>query len=574
MQPVVGFAVRIGTAMTNKLFYGDNLGVLREHLADESVDLIYLDPPFNSNATYNVLFKSPTGDESRSQIEAFDDTWQWGETAEEAYWEVLNGHRGGPVNQDAARMLEAMRGFLGENAMMAYLAMMAIRLIELHRVLKPTGSLYLHCDPTASHYLKILLDAVFGARNFCNEIVWKRTSSHNSAKRFGPVHDVLLFYTKGELHRWNETFEAYDEKYVDRFYRFADDKGRFRVGDLTGAGTRRGDSGAPWRGVDPTVAGRHWAVPTAAIERSGLNGTFHTLTVQQKLDRLDELGLIYWPPKGSVPQFKRYFEGDRGVRVQDVITDIGALSSQASERLGYPTQKPVALLERIIAASSNPGDVVLDPFCGCGTTVHAAQKLGRQWIGIDVTHLAVSLIERRLRDAFGKDVEFQTFGVPKDLAAARDLAARDKNEFEKWAVSLIPGAQPYKTGKGADGGIDGIVRLRLGLKEYGRAIVEVKGGGVTVDQIHKLKSVIEREKALTGVFVTLEEPTKKMVAEAAAAGFAETENFGRVPRIQIITIAEILESFKLPRLPGVDEGASFKAAPKEAKKDAQGDLGL
>ena len=257
-----------------------------------------------------------------------------------------------------------------------------------------------------------------------------------------------------------------------------------------------------------------------------------------------------------------------------IWTDIPPLNSQAQERLGYPTQKPVALLERIIAASSNEGDVVLDPFCGCGTTVHAAQKLGRQWIGIDVTHLAIGLIERRLRDAFGASIAFKTFGVPKDLSAARDLAARDKNEFEKWAVSLIPGAQPYKTGKGADGGIDGIVTLRLGQKEYSKAIVEVKGGGVSVDQIHKLQSVIDREKALTGVFVTLEEPTKKMVAEAAA-GFAETENFGRVPRIQIITIQEIVESYKLPRLPSVDEQASFKKAPKEDQAvKRQGSLDL
>jgi site-specific DNA-methyltransferase (adenine-specific) len=265
-----------------------------------------------------------------------------------------------------------------------------------------------------------------------------------------------------------------------------------------------------------------------------------------------------------------------GIPLGTVWTDIPPLNSQAQERLGYPTQKPVALLERIISASSNPGDVVLDPFCGCGTTVHAAQKLGRQWIGIDVTHLAISLIERRLRTAF-KDqtppLDFATHGVPQDFEAAKDLATRDKNEFEKWAVSLIPGAVPYRTGKGADGGVDGIVRLKLSKSDYGKAIVEVKGGGVSVDQIHKLKSVVEREKALTGVFVTLNEPTKPMVAEAAAAGFAETEHFGRVPVIQIITIREILESYKLPRLPGVDEDASFKKAPKE-KQAGQGTLDL
>lgn len=542
--------------MTNTLYYGDNLGVLREHIKDESVDLIYLDPPFNSNASYNVLFKAPDGVQSQSQIEAFDDTWVWGETAENAYWEVLHG-----PNTDVARMLEAIRGFLGENAMMAYLAMMAIRLIELHRVLKPTGSLYLHCDPVASHYLKILLDAVFGAAGFKSEITWKRTSSHNSAKRWGPVHDTILFYSRSDAFIWNDVFEAYDEKYLDRFYRFSDERGRFRIGDLTGAGTRKGDSGQPWRGIDPTDVGRHWAVPTAIIDRLGLNGDFHQRSVQGKLDRLDELGLIYWPPKGRVPQFKRYIELDRGVRIQDVIGDIGPLSSQAQERLGYPTQKPVALLERILSASSNPGDVVLDPFCGCGTTVHAAEKMGRQWIGIDVTHLAVSLIERRLRDAFPA-IDFKTIGVPKDIGAARDLAARDKHEFEKWAITLIPDAQPFRGGKkGADTGIDGIVYLKTGKTQTDKAIIEVKGGGTTVDHIHKLKSVIEREKALVGIFITLNEPTKPMKAEAAAAGFAETD-YGRVPRIQILTIEGLLNFSESARLPVVDSSA-FKKAPKE-----------
>ena len=252
--------------------------------------------------------------------------------------------------------------------------------------------------------------------------------------------------------------------------------------------------------------------------------------------------------------------------------DIPPLNSQAQERLGYPTQKPVALLERIISASSNPGDVVLDPFCGCGTTVHAAQKLGREWIGIDVTHLAISLIERRLVDAFGKDVKFETYGIPKTIDAARNLAERDKNEFEKWAVTLIPDAQPYKTGKGADGGIDGIVYMRTEKNRTDKAIIEVKGGGVTDDQIHKLKSVIEREKALCGLFITLKEPTRQMVAEAAAAGFADTQ-FGRIPRIQILTIEGLLANTEFARLPAIDSSV-FKKAPKEKPKGEQGDLGL
>ena len=549
--------------MTNALYYGDNLSVLREHIKDESVDLVYLDPPFNSNANYNLLFKAPGGEQSQAQIEAFEDTWHWNDVAELAFDEVMKSG-----NSNAADMLRAMRSFLGENDMMAYLAMMAVRLIELHRVLKKTGSLYLHCDPTASHYLKILLDAVFGKASFLSELLWRRTSSHNSAKRWGPVHDTILLYAKSPEYCWNSVFESYDESYIDRFYRFEDEKGRFRIGDLTGAGTRSGDSGSAWRNVNPTKSGRHWAVPTAVIVRSGLNGNFEKLNVQEKLDRLDELGLIYWPPKGKVPQFKRYLEAARGVAIQDMITDIKPISSQATERLGYPTQKPVALLERILSASSNEGDVVLDPFCGCGTTVHAAQKLGRQWIGIDVTHLAISLIEKRLKDAF-PGVAFEVHGVPKDASGAADLAKRDKYQFQWWAVSLVDAIPFAGKKKGADGGIDGLIYFKPDGKTTERAIVSVKGGDtVSVAMVRDLKGVLDREKAPMGIFLSLMEPTKPMVAEAAAAGLYETE-YGRFPRLQILTV-ENLFAGKRPQIPfGHSEG--YKRAAKETKTN-QGKL--
>ena len=541
--------------MTNRLYYGDNLGILRDEIADGSVDLVYLDPPFNSNATYNVLFKSPDGSDSAAQIEAFDDTWDWGPTAEEAFHEVMTG-----ANHEAARMLEAMRGFLGDNAMMAYLAMMAVRLIELHRVLKPTGSLYLHCDPTASHYLKILLDAVFGPRMFRNHITWKRSAAHgDSKKRFGRVSDHILFFAKSEATPFAVVYGDHTTEYISaewrklpdgRYYKtenMLDPRNSMSAYDFHGTTAR-------WRTV-PEKLQQLWDAPQTAVPNS--HGRIKLGKDGKPIKRCRIVFLDELP----------------GAAVQDNWTDISYLAGGSGERLGYPTQKPVALLERIISASSNPGDVVLDPFCGCGTTVHAAQKLSRKWIGIDVTHIAVSLIERRLNDAFGRDADFETHGVPRTVDAARDLAARDKNEFEKWAVSLIPGAQPYKTGKGADGGIDGIVRLKVSARDYGKAIIEVKGGGVTVDQVHKLKSVIERERATTGVFLTLNEPTKKMVAEAASAGFEETA-FGRVPRIQIVTIADILESFKLPRLPGLDELGAFKKAPKEKPKSEQGALEL
>ena len=541
--------------MINALYYGDNLAVLREHIKDESVDLVYLDPLFNSNANYNVLFKAPGGEHSQAQIEAFEDTWHWNDVAELAFDEVMQSG-----NSNAADMLRAMRGFLGQNDMMAYLAMMAVRLIELHRVLKKTGSLYLHCDPTASHYLKILLDAVFGKTCFMSEVIWKRTSSHNSAQRWGPVHDTILTYAKDDNFTWNVVFESYDESYIDRFYRFEDENGRFRIGDLTGAGIRHGESGQAWRGVDPTAAGRHWAVPTSTIVRSGLNGEFESRSVQGKLDKLDELGLIYWPPAGKVPQFKRYLDVDRGVAIQDIISDIKPISSQAKERLGYPTQKPVALLERILSASSNEGDVVLDPFCGCSTTVHAAQKLNRQWIGIDVTHLAISLIEKRLKDAF-PGVRFDVHGTPKDEAGARDLALRDKYQFQWWAVSLVD-AVPYAgKKKGADGGIDGLIFFKPDSKTTERAIVSVKGGdSVSVAMVRDLKGVIEREKAPIGIFLSLAEPTKPMIAEAASAGIYETGH-GKFPKLQIITVAELFAG-KRPQIPfGHSEG--FKKAGRE-----------
>ena len=344
--------------MPNALFYGDNLAVLRdrEHFPDQSVDLIYLDPPFNSSANYNVLFRSPTGTGSQSQIEAFADTWHWGEPAEDAFDQAMHsGHVA------AADMLRAMRSFLGENDMMAYLAMMTARLIELHRVLKPTGSLYLHCDPTASHYLKMLLDATFQPQNFLNEIVWKRTSAHSSARRWGPVHDGLLFYSKGSAYTWNPQFTAHNPEYIETFFDQTDAEGkRWKRADLTGAGVRHGETGQPWRGIEVTAKGRHWQYPPRV------------------LDDLDKAGRVHWPQKaGGMPRLKQYPENLKGVPIQDVITDIRPMHNLSDERLGYQTQKPVALLERIIRASSNEGDRVLDPFCGCGTAVHPAQKLGR-----------------------------------------------------------------------------------------------------------------------------------------------------------------------------------------------------
>lgn len=536
----------------NQLFFGDNLDVLRESIKDESVDLIYLDPPFNSNASYNVLFASPKGHHSHAQIEAFEDTWHWGEQAEKEFGEILT-----QPNTQVAEVMRSLRQFLGENDMMAYLVMMANRLLELHRVLKPTGSLYLHCDPTASHYLKIVLDAVFGPEHFRNEIIWKRSHAHNSATGYGANHDVIFFYAKSDTYTWNSVYHGYDLEYVDKHYRHVDSGGRrYKHENPTGAGISKGVTGKPWRGIDPTSKGRHWAKSP------------------EEMDRLDKAGLIHWPEKGAWPYVKVFLDDMKGIPAQDLWNDIDPINMIAKERLGYPTQKPLALLERIVEASSNKGDVVLDPFCGCGTAVHAAQKLGRQWIGIDITHLAISLIEKRLRDAFPK-IEFDVHGTPKDFAGAQELAKRDKYQFQWWACSLI-NAQPFQgKKKGADGGIDGLIYFIDEKALPKKIIVSVKGGeNVSVAMIRDLAHVVDREKAQIGLFVSLVEPTKPMATEAVTAGYYTSPATGaQFQKIQILTIDGLLSKQQQAAYPRLDAGAAtFKKAQVEQGEDKQTDL--
>jgi DNA modification methylase len=545
------------TPVHNTLFYGDNLDILREHVEDESVDLVYLDPPFNSNANYNLLFKAPDGHQSQAQIEAFDDTWHWNPSAEQAFNEVMQSG-----NSDAAEMLRAMRSFLKENDMMAYLTMMAVRLIELHRVLKPTGSLYLHCDPTASHYLKAMLDAVSGPYNFRSEIIWKRTSSHNSARRWGPIHDTILFYSKSEKFAWNRIAIGYDQKYIKRFYRYEDVNGRrYRLSDLTGSGIRHGESGRPWNGFDPTSHGRHWAIPTIVKDDFAEQET-EELSTHGWLELFNSRGLIEMTGAGvGWPHVRRNFDRMSGQAPQDVITDIVPLSKRHAERLGYPTQKPLALLKRIISASSNEGDLVLDPFCGCGTTVHAAQILNRRWIGIDVTHLAIHLIQRRLKDAF-PGIRFDLVGEPKDLDGARALSLQDKYEFQKWALAMID-AQPFKGGKkGGDGGVDGFLYIKPDGKKTEKVIVSVKGGqSLNPAMVKDLIVTVDQEGAKMGVFLTLEPATKGMVTQAAAAGYLKTD-YGQFPKIQIVTVEQLFGPSNPLHLPWQDTSV-FKKAKRE-----------
>lgn len=529
--------------MTNKLYYGDNLNVLRESIADESVDLIYLDPPFNSNASYNVLFKAPSGEQSRAQIEAFDDSWHWNTSAEAAFDEVMKG-----PNSDASMMLKAFCEALGKNDMSAYLAMMAVRLLELHRVLKPTGSLYLHCDPVASHYLKTILDAIFGPRNFMSELTWKRTSAHaNATQSYGAVHDIIFFYKKGKGITWNQQYTPYGSEYVAEHFVHKDPDGRlFRRADLRNPGVR------PNLTYDYKASNGRTYKPHA-------NGWAVSIEVMRELDRQNRL---FFPAKEDGRLRKKiYLDESPGVPLTDVWDDLPPIHASSPERLGYPTQKPLALLERILSASSNEGDVVLDPFCGCGTTVHAAQKLKRKWIGIDITHLAVALIERRLKEAFPR-IKYDVVGVPKDAAGASDLAARDKHEFQKWIVATI-GGQPYKGGKkGMDRGVDGYLHFRDVDNKPQTAIISVKGGGAKSGDVRDLKGVIEREGAAIGVFLTLNAPTREMEKEAASAGFYETGNH-KFPRIQILTAEQVIDGKRL-QVP-----FSFTESLKKASRESE-----
>jgi site-specific DNA-methyltransferase (adenine-specific) len=539
--------------VTNRLYYGDNLEVLREHIADEIVDLIYLDPPFNSNASYSILFKSPEGQGADAQIEAFNDTWTWGPAANDALMDITQSG-----NHALHTLMQAMKTAIGENAMMAYLAMMAVRLVELHRVLKRTGSLYLHCDPTASHYLKLVLDAVFGPDKFRNEVIWKRTSAHSSSKRYGPVHDVILFYTKSNEYVWNPSYQPYDDTYVDAFYTHVDPDGRrWRRSDLTGAGVRHGETGNDWRGINVTAKGRHWAWPPSELEK------------------MDKAGRLHWPAKaGGMPMLKRYLDEQPGIPAQDIISDIPPMHNLAEERLGYPTQKPVALLERIVSASSNPGDVVLDPFCGCGTAIDAAQKLGRQWIGIDITHLAIGLVEKRLREAYGDTAQWETIGVPKDLASAQRLAEEKPHDFQNW-ICLQLGGWPWMGGKkGGDKGVDGYFYYvgEGGQTETG--VISVKAGhNVNPNMVRDLGRVMQRDGHKLGLFVSAAMPTRGMEAEANSHEPVETE-FGRFPALQIFTLAELFQDRrpKLPPLVSPNRKAPRVETRASHQKGSQGEL--
>jgi DNA modification methylase len=575
--------------MRNRLYFGDNLDILKQHIPNESIDLIYLDPPFNSNRDYNVLFREQSGEHSPAQIKAFTDTWNWAGAAHA--WDVF------PEICPVPRLVELMAGFistLGRNDITAYLVMMTPRLYQLHRALKPTGSLYLHCDPTASHYLKLSLDALFGARNFRNEIIWKRSSAHSDVKqgmkRCGRIHDVIFHYTKSDDYSWNSHYTRYTEDYLAAEYRHVSPDGRrYKETDLTAA-KPGGDTEYLWH-VKRNASTAVWEAdvddehlnPKYGWEYRGVrpyNGRYWAYS-QDNLKTFARDGHLIHRKTGQ-PRLVQFADEMPGIPLQDVWDDIPPVAGAQS--LGYATQKPIALLERIVSAASNPGDTILDPFCGCGTTVASAQKLGRKWIGIDITPIAISLIQKRLWDNFNiKDARllsphdpapmheraFEIAGLPTDVTGARMLFQRDHKSFEMWAVGLVPAIPQEK--KGADKGIDGIAYFHDGHAKPSKAIVQVKGGRSSVAHVRDLRGVKDREQAALALFICLEEPTKAMRDEATYAGFYQPPIGGRkVEAIQIRSIGDLLSGNQFD-LPFTGANVSYaQARPEQANGEQLG----
>ncbi len=512
---------------------------MRRHIKDESVDLVYLDPPFNSNQDYNVLFKGKDGADAPAQIKAFEDTWHFDVNARRQLDELIES------GDKLGDLMDALLGFLGMSDMMAYLTMMAPRLVELRRVMKPTASIYLHCDPTASHYLKLVMDAVFGPENYRNEVSWKRSSAHSDAATMGRAHDVIFLYSKTKEIVWNKQFQAYDETYLKSHYRYTDPQGRrFRTDNLTAKGLSGGGYEYEWKGK-------------AGLWRSP----------RETMERLESEGRIHYTRTGT-PELIRFL--GEGVPLQDIWTDISPINSQAEERLGYPTQKPEMLLERIERASSNEGDVVLDPFCGCGTAIAVAQHLNRKWLGIDITHLAISLMKHRLT-GFGVEAgqDYDVVGEPTTIDGATELAQKDPYQFQWWSLGLV-GARPVDEKKGADKGIDGrrVFFERAGKSSTKREVIfSVKAGAkIPANAVRDLRGTMEREEADFGVLLSLAEPTRNMLEDAMAAGSVSVHVFDgerKYPRLQCLTVGEILEgkTLDLPPFAFAGGDATLKAAP-------------
>lgn len=561
--------------MTNELYYGDNLDVLRRKIAAESVDLCYIDPPFNSKRNYFQIYNNQ-GSEDRAQAQAFVDTWNWGDEAAEGLDYIKDIERLNPRAGDTrwteqtVELIKGLEKVLGRGSLLAYLIHMTLRIVEIHRVLKPTGSFYLHCDPTASHYLKLVCDAVFCGQggDFRNEIIWERTNAHNM-KTAGWIrsNDVILYYTKSSQFLFNQQYTDYGPEQLKRFK--PDEHGRLYKAENMTFSTPNPTRNFEWRGTRPPPH-RSWGASLEQLEKWWAEGRI--LKRQDGSPRMDGL--------------KIYLDETKGKPLGTNWYDIDRIGNTSSERMGYPTQKPEALLERIIKASSNEGDTVLDAYCGCGTTVAVAQRLGRRWIGIDITYQSISLILKRMQDwatkTYGeerwKEIEasIKLDGVPRDIESAMALANRKddktRKEFEKWAVLTFSNNQArINEKKGADGGIDGIAYFLLDKDENGKAIFQVKSRPGNRADLATLNSDRLREKAEFGFLICTGMPTKPMRDEIAAAGKFKHPLLNREDdRLQVVTVAELFQGRRLD-LPMARTDA-VKSAAAKGDDDRQGAL--
>ncbi|MDB9427258.1 DNA methyltransferase [Microcystis aeruginosa CS-564/01] len=536
--------------MVNKLYYGDNLEVLRKYIKDESIDLCYIDPPFNSKRNYNQIYNN-LGKEDQAQAQAFVDTWTWDNHANEALEEIQSNYQGKFTSQ-TIDLIDGLTKVLGKGSLLAYLVSMTLRIVEIHRVLKSTGSFYLHCDPTASHYLKIVLDAIFCSQggDYIAEITWERTSAHSDSKTFANTTDVIFLYSKRTL-MFNQQFKPYSEEYLKKYYKHQDGKGRFLDRDLTAGGLSGGGYNYDWKGIK-----KLWRCPIETMQK------------------YEEQNKLYYTRNGT-PRLKQYLEEMPGVPLTNLWNDIPPINSQASERLGYPTQKPEALLERIIKASSNKGDVILDAYCGCGTTIAVAERLERNWIGIDITYQSISLMLKRLEDSFGKNVldKIELNGIPKDIESAKALATkpddRTRKEFEKWAVLTYSNNRAViNDKKGADKGIDAIAYFQGDKDNREKIIFQVKSGNVKSGDIRDLQGTMTIQGAALGIFITLKPPSKDMIQTAKSAGIYRGRYMSQsVDKIEIVTVQEILEQKK--RLDVILTFEVLKAAEKQRETQGQ-----
>jgi DNA modification methylase len=555
----------------NRLYYGDNLDVLRNKIASESVDLCYIDPPFNSKRNYFQIYNNQGG-EDRAQAQAFVDTWEWGDEAVDglAWITDVDNLNNGKLTEQTVELIKGLEKVLKRGSLLAYLIHMTLRIVEIHRVLKPTGSFYLHCDPTASHYLKLVLDAVFCGQggDYVNEITWKRSSAHGDgkqgAKHFGRISDTILFYVKdARAYYFEPPYEPYSDAALARDYRYVEEQTgrRYRLAPLDGPGGAA--KGNPFYQV------------------LGVSGYWRFK--KEKMELLIEQGRIVRSKTGKSVSQIMYLDESKGRPVDNVWTDISKIAPMSKERLGYPTQKPELLLERIIKTSSADDAVILDAYCGCGTTVAVAQRLGRQWIGIDITYQSIALILKRLEDKYAADwpaVEANILldGVPRDLASAVALANRKddktRKEFEKWMILTYSRNQArINEKKGADGGVDGIAYFLKDKSENGKAIFQVKSGKTGRGDLAKLNSDRIREKADFGILLCMDMPTKAMRDEIAAAGKYQHPLLNREDdRLQVVTVAEIFAPMnKRLDLP-MARADAVKSAAAVGDSDKQGAL--